>query len=339
MRSRMLVLGWGLLLIATVCRGGDPYEVSPLQPEVVLRAPWGDGPGEFHPYPSWLGWGETAYFGPYAVTDDGTLVIADKMGGQIEVFAADGTHRQTVVLAEHPSSWLHVAGLALVRNDIYWYQDGLRWNKFFCNSLSGKNGPQEIPVCEPLTGQGTGEGKKHTSRIHYDVRFFPQHDDLLLWTVESSLSYPLVRNGVLLDPARQQAEAKPGWPLPDGRRLVVVRERGAFQVPGQEETGPGDVVIVDAGGRPVRLLLRRRGSFIESRGRFFLYLVTEKIQGRERGYREVWDCDGRLVSRTRMRPVTWERGIMVVKPCRLAPDGTFYELRLGDDGITILHWH
>ncbi len=328
MRWLRLFLVLALLSVSRIAIA-DPYEVNPYHEELVVEAFFGEAEEMFAPHSEGWGLGEVGGFGPFAVGDGGMIYIADRGSNTVKIFDSNRPPHENFIQSVSMKKRRNlVHDLAVYDGQIFWMGETVF-------------GPRRIFKLDPATGDTTlirvtnspelttnPRGK----RIGRSCRLVRTEEGIALWNMSWNKCYPVFRGGVVLDPTAQESEESPG--LRSSKRAPAIGFTKEKTVTTSGDSTHADIVILDAAGRPERILVRNASYPYGLADNCFLHSDGKKVEGEWREYLAVTAYDGRLLHRTRMlrRPCLVHRGIDI-RPTRfrLAPGGSYYELYLTEN--------
>ena len=324
----LILLSAIALCCAVPCSHADSYELHPAAASAVINGQWGDRPGEF----SWPGdmWGvgEVGRFGPFAIDASGRFYLADLVRNEVKVFERDGSFVEAVPMLQEPNL---VDDLAVYDGVIYWFGEtpwGIR-------VLGVRPGSSELIEVE-LTDDPILTHRADGLRITGNCRLVAGSGGREMYVRMAGVSIPLVTGGRVV-PADEQMHAKRhGLRTASGAGVAFSRESGATL--SGERVDPGDIVRVLPDGRIEGVLAKNTGSPWGVTGHYLLHPDSRTVEGQYSSYFILRDETGQVISRTRMPRRGCTRGIDIDNRFRLAPDGSFYELYVNDDGVHVVRW-
>lgn len=322
------LLSAAALCCTAACSHADPYEVNPATASIAVDVRWGDGPGDFTwPGDGW-GVGEVARFGPFALDASGRIYLTDLVRNEVKIFDSDSSFVEAVPMLQEPNL---VDDLAVYDGVVYWFGE-TPWGIRVLGVRPGSSELTEVEVTEDsiLTHRADG------LRITGNCRLIASPDGLEMYVRMAGVSLPLL-SGRRAVPASEQMDAKRhGLRTASGAGIAFSRESAAAL--SGESANPGDIVRVLPDGRIESVLARNTGSPWGAAGEYFLHPDSKTVEGEYRGYFVLRDANGQVLSRTRMPRRGSQREININNRFRLAPDGSFYELYVDDDGVHVVRW-
>jgi hypothetical protein len=274
------------------------------------------------------GVGEVGRFGPFAVDASGRFYLADVVRNEVKVFEPDGSFVEAVPMLQEPSL---VDDLAVCGGIIYWFGE-TPWGIRVFGVRPGSSELIEVELTDDpiLTHRADG------LRITGNCRLVAGPGGLDMYVRMAGVSIPVVTGGQAVPACDQLGSARHGLRTASGVGIAFSRANGTAL--SGERVDPGDIVRVLPDGRIEATLVKNTGSPWAVAGHYLLHPDSRTVEGEYRGYFVLRDETGEVVSRTRMPRRGFGREIDIANRFRLAPDGSFYELYVNDDGAHVVRW-
>jgi len=275
------------------------------------------------------GVGEVGRFGPFAIDSSGRFYLTDLVRNEVKIFDQDGRFVEAVPMLQTPNL---VDDLAVYDGTIYWFGEtpwGIR-------VLGVRSGSSELIDVE-LTSDPVLTYSAEGGRITGNCRLVASPEALEIHARQTGTSFPLLRGKRPVPAAEQSASKRHGLHTDSGVRIMTSFERSTAL--SGETVDKGEIVRVLPSGQIESVLTRDSGWIWGVAGHYFLHPDCKTIDGEYRCYFVLRNENGDLLSRTRKPSHSSNRQINIRDRYRLAPDGSFYELYVNDDGVHVVGWH